>query len=138
MILVTETETVVSVHIAPSGAPEVFTVVARQREVAFSWSPPPLAQLNGIITNYTLSCNPAPSSFPWPSPHSSPITILGFSPDTTYSCSVVANNGLGSGPPSNVTFLTQHDCMLTYPILSLTVRAIYFIVRFLFSNKPQW
>ena len=83
----------------------------REREVTFSWSPLPVTQHCGYLTNYTLSCSPSPSSLPQSPSQSGPLTVTGFSPDTSYSCSVVANNGLGSGPPSTTTFTTLPDCM---------------------------
>ena len=94
----------------PSGAPETFEAVAGQRQVNFSWSPPPVTQRNGLITSYTLFCSPSPSSLPQSASHSGPLTVAGFSPDTSYSCLVVANNGLGSGPPAHTNFTTLQDC----------------------------
>ena len=90
----------------------MFEVVFGQRQVVFSWSPPPVTQHNGLITNYTLVCFPSPSSLPQSPSQSGPFTVAGFSPDTSYSCSVVANNGLGSGPPAHTTFTTLQDCEL--------------------------
>ena len=48
----------------------------------------------------------------WPqSPsHAGPLTVAGFSPDSSYSCSVVATNSQGSGPPPHITFITLQDC----------------------------
>ena len=95
---------------APSGAPEMFESVAGQRHVVFSWSPPPVTQQNKLITSYTLSCSPSPSSLPQSLSQTRPLTVAGFSPDTSYSCSVVANNGLGFGPPAHTNFTTLQDC----------------------------
>ena len=92
----------------------MFEVVAGQRQVHFSWSPPPVTQQNGLITNYNLSCSPSPSSLPQSPSQSGPLTVAGFSPDTSYSCSVVANNGVGSGPPAHITFSTQQDSKNIY------------------------
>ena len=95
---------------APSGAADMFEAVAGQRQVVFSWSPPPVTWHNGLITSYTLSCSPSPSSLPQSPSQSGPLTVAGFSPDTFYSCSVVANNELGSGPPAHTNFTTLQDC----------------------------
>ncbi|CAI8015229.1 hypothetical protein GBAR_LOCUS9460 [Geodia barretti] len=82
----------------------------REREVEFSWSPPPVTQRNGVITSYTISCSPSPSSLPHsPTSQSGPHTVAGFSPNTHYSCSLVASNTRGSGPPANTSFNTQQD-----------------------------
>ncbi|CAI8048273.1 Netrin receptor DCC [Geodia barretti] len=94
---------------APSGSPKI-EVVPGEREVVFSWSPPPLTERNGVITSYTLSCSPSPSSLPHsPTSQSGPQTVAGFSPNTHYSCSLVASNTQGSGPPANTSFTTQQD-----------------------------
>ncbi|CAI8039192.1 Hemicentin-2, partial [Geodia barretti] len=77
---------------SPSGSPKI-EVVPGEREVVFSWSPPPVTQRNGVITSYTLSCSPSPSSLPHsPTSQSGPHTVAGFSPNTHYSCSLVASN----------------------------------------------
>ena len=100
-----------------------------EREVTFSWSLLPVTQHRGYLTNYTLSCSPSPSSLPQSPSQSGPLTVTGFSPDTSYSCSVVANNGLGSGPPSTTTFTTLPDCMWGSGILLLLeVYTVYFIL----------
>ena len=95
---------------APAGAPEMFVAAAGERQVTFSWSPPPVALRNGVITSYTLSCFPSLSSLPQSPSQPGPLTVAGFSPDTSYSCSVVASNSQGSGPPANTSFRTLEDC----------------------------
>ncbi|CAI8045211.1 hypothetical protein GBAR_LOCUS25026, partial [Geodia barretti] len=51
-----------------------------------------------------------PSSLPQsPTSQSGPHTVAGFSPNTFYSCSLVASNTRGSGPPANTSFTTQQD-----------------------------
>lgn len=95
--------------IVPSGAPDKFLAVAGERKVDFSWSPPLVSLQNGVITNYTLSCFPSPSSLPQSLPQSGSLTVAGFSPNTGYSCSLVASNSQGSGPPAHVSFTTQKD-----------------------------
>ena len=45
----------IHLSIAPSGAPEMFEAVPGEREVVFSWSPPPITQQNGPLTPVTLS-----------------------------------------------------------------------------------
>ena len=94
----------------PAGAPEMFVATAGERQVNFSWSPPPVALRNGVITNYTLSCSPSPSSLPQSPSQPGSLTVAGFSPDTSYSCSVVASNSQGSGPTANTFFRTLEDC----------------------------
>ena len=50
---------------APSGSPVGFTAVAGEREVVFSWSPPPVTERNGVTPS------PAPL-LPPPSPSPPP------------------------------------------------------------------
>ena len=97
----------------------MFWTVAGEREVEFSWSPPPPTQQNEVITSYNLSCSPSPSSLPQsPSSQSSgSLSVAGFSPNTLYSCSLTADNSQGSGPPAVVTFSTEEDCKLRIPAL---------------------
>ena len=106
---------------APSGSPEAFEAVVGQRQVVFTWSPPPVTQRNGVITSYTLSCSPSPSSLPQsPSSQSGSLTATGFSPNTLHSCSLTATNSQGSGPPSIRTFITLEDCK--NPIMCYNLR----------------
>ena len=120
---------------APAGTPEMFVAAAVERKVTVSWSPPPVALRNGVITSYTLSCSPSPSSLPQSPSQPGPLTVAGFSPDTSYSCSVVASNSQGSGPPANTSFTTQQDC--NYSINSLP-RFFSFYSRCLLSVAPDW
>ena len=91
--------------LAPSGSLEVFEADAEQRQVIFTWSPPPVTQRNGIITNYILSSQ------------SESLTVTGFSPNTLYSCSVVATNSQGSGSSSTISFTTPEDCKTQYCVV---------------------
>ena len=94
-----------------AGVPEEFEVEAGQRQVVFTWSPPPATQHSESITNYTLSCSPSPSFLPQPpSSQSGSLTATGFSPNTLYSCSLTANNNRGTGPPAITSFTTLEDC----------------------------
>ena len=125
---------------APSGAPEMFEAVAGQRQVVFSWSPPPVTQQNRLITSYTLSCSPSPSSLPQSPSQTRPLTVAGFSPDTSYSCSVVANSGLASGPPAHTNFTTLRDCESYSMINGAEVygMCVDILYRFIFPNTSWW
>ena len=99
-----------------AGVPEEFEAEAGQRQVVFTWSPPPATQHSGSITNYTLSCSPSPSSLPQsPSSQSGSLTATGFSPNTLYSCSLTANNNRGTGPQAMTSFTTLEDCKRRRP-----------------------
>ena len=105
----------------PEGAPEMFEAVAGQRQVNFSWSPPPVTQRNGVITSYTLSCSPSPFSLPQSPSQSGTLTVAGFSPDTSYTCSLVASNSQGSGPAANTSFTTLAVCKTVMCITLYTI-----------------
>ena len=106
----------------------------------FSWSPPPVTQQNRLITSYTLSCSPSPSSLPQSPSQTRPLTVAGFSPDTSYSCSVVANSGLGSGPPAHTNFTTLRDCESYSMINGAEVygMCVDILYRFIFPNTSWW
>ena len=98
----------------------MFEAAIGQRQLVFSWSPPPVIQRNGVITSYTISCSPSPSSLPQFPSQSGPLTVTGFYPNTFYSCSVVALNRRGPGPPAITNFTTQEDCMSCTCSMSIT------------------
>ena len=91
----------------------------------FSWSPPLPTQQNGVITSYTLSCSPSPSSLPLSPSHSGSLAVAGFSPNTLYSCSLVASNSQGSRPPDTLSFTTKEDCNETACTISVII--VFFI-----------
>ena len=99
---------------APTGPPQSFTVTPGARNMTFSWSPPSPTLRNGVITGYFLSCVPeagggrntismqyiAPGTF----------TLGGFTPDTSYNCSIFANNSQGHGPATYLISTTLEAC----------------------------
>ena len=90
-----------------------------------------VTQRNGVIIHYTLSCSPSPSTLPYFASQAVPVTVIGFTPDTRYICSVKAHNGLGPGPAAQETFKTQPDCKFTFSYNTLTQN---FISQMHFSN----
>ena len=122
---------------APTGTPEMFEAVFGQRQVNFSWSPPPVTQHSLVITSYTLSCSPSPSSLPQSPSQSGTLTVAGFSSDTSYTCSLVASNSQGSGPAANISFTTLEDCKIIN--LKHHLRIVFCLpFRFLFSASFNW
>lgn len=99
-----------SFYTVPSAAPDMLEATVGQRDVVFSWCPPPPVHHNGVITSYILSCFPSPTSLPLSTFQSGVLTVMGFTPDKSYSCSVVARNNKGSGPAAYITFKTVQDC----------------------------
>ena len=115
--------------IVPSGIPEVFVAVAGKREVVFSWSPPPVTQRKALSCSHSL----APSF----SSNSGNLTLAGFSPNTSYTCSIAASNSQFPGLP------------LTFPLLPTKIVSpvLFFIsswqlllscCRLLLPNSSWW
>ena len=82
-----------------------FTATVRTNgTVLFNWTPPPLAQQNGDLTDYTLTCAPV-LSFNY-GPEEVGGIGEGFSPATRYTCTLVASTAIGDGPSAGVTIVT--------------------------------
>ena len=95
------------------------TVAGQLTVLTFSWDPPLLADRNGIIIGYQLSCDPQPSTFPRVFNQLGPVntgtTLNVFTPGTTYTCSVLPGNSAGNGPPASraVTTLEAREFVFT-------------------------
>ena len=86
-------------HAAPTGPPLNFMAVsAGARSITFMWEAPESRLQNGIILSYTIFCDPRPSSQLAPVDEAGSATLSGFSPLTSYKCSVSARNSAGNGP----------------------------------------
>ena len=100
-------------YAAPSGSPQEFTVTQRTaRNMTFSWSPPAPTERNGVITGYSLSCVPVSgggSSITMQYTAAGTFTLAGFTPATSYNCSISASNSQGSGPVAYVDVTTLDD-----------------------------
>ena len=102
---------VLFISLAPTGPPQSFTVTPRERNMTFSWSPPASNLQHGMITGYFLSCVPANggSSISMQYTASGTFTLGGFTPATSYNCSIFASNNQGSGPATYTIVATQDD-----------------------------
>ncbi|MBB5208007.1 choice-of-anchor J domain-containing protein [Chiayiivirga flava] len=101
------------------GAPQNATAVAGDTQADVSWDAP-ASDGGDPIVNYTATCSDGVNDVGASSPVS-PITVLGLTNGTPYTCTVTATNGIGTGPasaPSNsitpignqtITFDTQAD-----------------------------
>ena len=100
-------------YAAPTGSPEEFTVAQRRaRNVTFSWSPPAPTLRNGVITGYFLSCVPEAgggNSISMQYTATGTFTLEGFTPATSYNCSISASNSQGPGPVAHVDVTTLDD-----------------------------
>ena len=86
---------------------EIFEAIPGQRQVNFTWPPSLVTRNNTLITNYTLYCYPSILSLPLSLTHAGSFIVTGFTPDTVYSCSIVASDSHAS---QNKTFTTHQDC----------------------------
>ena len=79
--------------------------------MTFSWSPPGPNLQHGMITGYFLSCVPANggSSISMQYTASGTFTLRGFTPATSYNCSIFASNSQGSGPATYMIVTTPDD-----------------------------
>ena len=100
---------------APTGPPLGFTFTQqRSRNITFSWSPPSPTLHNGVITGYFLSCVPEAggggSSISMQYTAAGTFTLRGFTPATSYNCSISASNVWGNGPVAYRMVSTLADC----------------------------
>ena len=99
---------------APSGPPLHFTIEAAGTTVLeFSWSPPAEEERNGVITGYTLSCQPPADQLPAVFSDAGEYILDGFIAGTEYNCSVVASTSVGSGPSTSTMGSTEDDSKRT-------------------------
>lgn len=86
--------------------------------VSVSWSPPPQEAQNGVITAYILTCQPEERVESLPATYTTAgnYRLNGFSPATTYNCSVLATTASGSGPAA-VQAVTLLDDGMTSSLL---------------------
>ena len=73
-------------------------------EMLFSWDPP---TTNEEIDGYRIACDPSTSQFPVTYATSGSQQIGGFTPATTYSCTVLVFNTGGDGPAATATATTS-------------------------------
>ena len=85
--------------------------IASPYSLSFSWNPPPAETQNGVITSYTLTCQPDESVLNLPATYTGtgPYTITDFSAGSVYNCSVYASTAGGSGPPALQSITTPDD-----------------------------
>ena len=97
---------------APTDPPQNFTVTPEARNMTFSWSPPSTLR-NGVITGYFLSCVPevgGRNSASMQFTTAGTFTLVGFTPATSYNCSIFASNIWGNGPAAYSMVSTLDDC----------------------------
>ena len=96
--------------IAPSAAPIDFSCeVGSGPEVLYTWGPPPMDKINGIIRNYTITYNPfniTEEAIELVVPENvTSLTVTNLTSSTLYTTTIQANT-VTSGPPASITCLT--------------------------------
>ena len=91
--------------------PVNFQAAVGKREVSFSWSP---SSGSVSIIGYIVACTPSPATLPQSFPQFGDHRISGFSPETSYNCSVAAYTTQTVGPPATVVFTTEEDSKSLY------------------------
>ena len=85
--------------------------------MTFSWSLPAPTERNGVITGYFLSCVPEAgggrNKVSMLYTAAGTFTLGGFTPFTSYKCSISASNSQGSGPTTYLINTTLEARMLT-------------------------
>ena len=108
---------------APTGPPQSFTVDPGARNITFSWSSAVPTLRDGVITGYFLSCVPEAStgnSISMQYTAAGNFTLGGFTPATSYNCSIFASNIWGSGPAVYSMVATLDDSKyLSWLIINL-------------------
>jgi hypothetical protein len=88
---------------AVPGAPTIGIVTPGNGSAMVAFTP--ASDGGSPITGYTATCG----AFSAPPSLASPITVSGLTNGTTYSCSVTATNGVGTGPASGTVSVTPQS-----------------------------
>eukprot|EP00061_Rhincodon_typus_P015258 g42833.t1 len=102
----------------PRGYPQILDLVnVTTSSVQIGWLPPALAERNGIITTYTVSCKQAgaqsnPIEVSTRSSQTS-LTLNNLKPDTSYDIKIRAQTSKGPGPysPASTTSSPKVKCV---------------------------
>ena len=103
------TVSVTPAPIVPPNPPTITAASAGNSQAIISFTPP---TLNGgsAITGYTATCNPGGITA---TAVASPITVIGLANNTTYTCSVTANNSAGPSLPLSTVTVTPTNVPIT-------------------------
>ena len=128
--------------LAPTGPPISFTVTQHTaRSMTFSWSPPAPILRNGVITGYSLSCVPEAdggNTIFMQYTAAGTFTLGGFTPATSYNCSISASNNQGSGPVSTMISTTLEARKQTMAIIHiLCLVTLYYSLPLAPDAPPQ-
>ena len=104
--------------------------------MTFSWSTPAPTLRNGVITTYSLSCVPEAAAhgrdtITMQYTAAGTFTLGGFTPATSYNCSISARNGQGSGPTTyliNTTLEARKQTKDNEYVLWLAVKCSHFVL----------
>ena len=72
-----------------------------------TWSPPQLADQNGVIVNYQVTCRLKDDVVYQATVSNTRVIVTELEPFTNYSCSVSASTVVGSGPTAQFNIITE-------------------------------
>ena len=124
----------------PSSAPiGLSSTVQGSTSVLLSWSPPPAADQNGVITVYTVEViNTVTSNKDTYVTSSSTLTVVSLDPYTTYECIVAANTSVGMGPFSaKLAFQTVEAGEYTITRVTISIEHVSNSFRIQFQQPHQ-
>ena len=109
----------------------IFQAAVGEREVTFSWSP---SSGSVSIIGYIVTCAPSPANLPQSFPQSGAHRVSGFSPQTSYNCSVAAYTSQTVGPPATVVFTTKEDSKIHTLDIFITVIVVAMSYGYFFNR----
>ena len=111
--------------------------------MTFSWSLPAPTERNGVITGYFLSCIPEAgegNSITMQYTAAGTFTLEGFTPATSYNCSIAASNSQGSGPSIhliNTTLEARKSCCLHRYVIFTGFVPVLDLIIFAYTSLPS-
>ena len=104
-------------YIVPTGVPSNLTSSAvTPRTINITWYAPPYPDLNGLLTQYTLTYQGLERDMarrtviiPTQSRSNSSLTVTDLEEDTTFNITIQAHTIVGAGPVTWTTVLTPED-----------------------------
>ena len=97
----------------PSGPPQEYAATnILSRTAQFSWHPPAVTEQNGMITSYTLACNPKQDGVASVTEiyvNAGSHILGGFRPATEYNCTVFASNSISHSPEATTVTISAQD-----------------------------
>lgn len=96
------------IRVAPSGPPLNLSFhQLTKRSYIFAWSSPDPVKANGLIIGYRFQCFNGTSLFHDFTTNATSVSVNELSLNTSYTCSLAAFNGAGTGPSTMIVLYTD-------------------------------